>query len=420
MRILIVHGRYRTAAPSGENRVVDQEFAALTAAGHDVQRFERHSDEIAGWSTVQKAALPAVSLWNEPVRRELSELLRRDTPDVVHVHNTFPLISPSVLHACRAARVPVVATLHNYKLLCASGDFFREGSPCHECAGGKRLPAVAHGCYRGSRAATVPVAASSSLHRTAWQRLVSAYIFISASQRDLMKGLALPAERIFVKHNFVPPPSATTTGRDHTVVFLGRLDAAKGARLLMHAWDAFRDRHPTSSLRLVVAGGGPLAGEVERWASGHPSVDVAGLLSPESAAALLGRALAAVVPSQWEETFGLVAVEAMAAGVAPIAPARGSFPELITPGTDGALFTPGDARDLAEVLADVDRHPTRYLEYGSSGAETYRRRFHPSGNVERLLEVYRFAVEHPVWTTRRAPGSGPEDVVPGTSRQSGT
>lgn len=419
MRILVVHGRYRSAAPSGENRVVDQEFAALTAAGHDVQRFERHSDEIAGWSAVQKAALPAVSLWNEPVRRELLALLRRDTPDLVHIHNTFPLISPSVLHACRAARVPVVATLHNYKLLCASGDFFREGTRCHECAGGKRLPAVAHGCYRGSRAATVPVAASSSLHRTAWQRLVSAYIFISASQRDLMKNLALPPQRVFVKHNFVPPPSTATIGRDHTVVFLGRLDAAKGVPLLMRAWDTFRDRHPTSSLRLVVAGGGPLADEVERWASGHHSVDVAGLLPPESAATLLGRALAAVVPSQWEETFGLVAVEAMAAGVAPIAPARGSFPELITPGTDGELFAPGDARDLAEVLADVDRHPTRYLELGSSGVETYRRRFRPSGNLERLIEVYRFAVEHPVWTTRTASGKGPEGVVPGTSRQPG-
>lgn len=420
MRVLIVHGRYRTAAPSGENRVVDQEFAALTAGGHVVQRFERHSDEIASWSSVHKAALPALSLWNEPVRRELAERLRRDPPDVVHVHNTFPLISPSVLHACRAARVPVVATVHNYKLLCASGDFFREGSPCHDCADGRRLPAVAHGCYRGSRAATVPVIASSSLHRTAWQRLVSAYIFISASQRDLMRGLALPPERVFVKHNFVPPPLAETSARDHTVVFLGRLDAAKGAPLLMQAWDAFRDRHPASSLRLVVAGGGPLAGEVGRWASRHHSVDMAGLLSPESAAALLGRALAAVVPSQWEETFGLVAVEAMAAGVAPIAPARGSFPELITPGTDGALFTPGDARDLAEVLADVDRHPSRYLEYGSAGVETYRGRFHPTPNVERLLEVYRFAVENPVWTARTSPGTGPGDVVPGRSRRVGT
>ncbi|WP_460820659.1 glycosyltransferase [Nocardioides ungokensis] len=396
MKVLLVHGRYRSTAPSGENRVVDQEAAALSAAGHRVELFQRHSDDIGGWSLARKAALPVRSFWNVEARKDLARRLEASRPDVVHVHNTFPLISPSVLYACRDAGVPVVVTLHNYKLLCASGDFFRDGAPCHDCANGSAAPALQHGCYRGSRLATAPVVAGLALHRSAWRELVSAYIFISASQRDLMHDLRLPADRVFVKHNFVDADTTARSGPEHLAVYLGRLDAAKGVPFLMRAWDVFRVRHPESPLRLVVAGGGPLEGDVRAWGSRHPSVDVTGLLPPDEAQRLLRRALVTVVPSQWEETFGLVAIEAMAAGVAPLAPARGSFSELVTDGVDGALFEPDDPGALARVLHDVDLHPGRYAELGACGLRTYEERFRPHGNVEQLLGIYRFAVANPI------------------------
>src|SRR5215470_9775788 len=136
MKILIVHNRYRSTAPSGENRVVDQESEALTAAGHTVRHFERHSDDIEDWPALKKATLPTRVVWSRASRHDLARDLIRHPPDVVHIHNTFPLLSPSVLYACREAEVPVVVTLHNYKLLCASGDFFRRGEVCHNCAGG--------------------------------------------------------------------------------------------------------------------------------------------------------------------------------------------------------------------------------------------------------------------------------------------
>ena len=399
MRILVVHGRYRSAAPSGENNVVDRESAALAAAGHDVHRFERHSDVIETWSAARKATLPLKVIWNGESRRDLAACLAEVRPDVVHVHNTFPMLSPAVLHACRDAGVPVVVTLHNYKLLCASGDFFRDGKPCHDCAGTRGLPAVRHGCYRGSRTATLPVVASTGVHRRAWQELVSAYVFISAAQRDLMASLELPADRVFVKHNFVPtvetePESEPET--EHLVVYLGRLDEAKGVPFLVRAWDRFRNDHPGSALRLVVAGGGPLAEDVDRWGAGHDSVDVVGNLPAADAVRLLRRARAAVVPSQWEETFGLVAVEAMAAGVPPIAPGRGSFPELVTNGADGVLFDAEDPAALAAVLADVDEGPARFAELGRRARETYERGFGVSANVEELLGIYGFAIENPI------------------------
>jgi glycosyltransferase involved in cell wall biosynthesis len=395
MKILLVHGRYRSVAPSGENHVVDQEAAALSAAGHRVELFERHSDEISDWSLARKAALPARSLWNGEARRALAQVLETSRPDVVHVHNTFPLLSPSVLHACRDAGVPVVATLHNYKLLCASGDFFRDGRPCHDCADGHVASALHRGCYRGSRVATVPVVAGMALHRSSWRELVSAFVFISQSQRDLMRDLRLPEDRVFVKHNFVPQVASSHAAREHLAVYLGRLDAAKGVPFLMRAWDVFRARHPESGLRLAVAGGGPLERDVRSWAARHSSVDVLGLLPQDEAGRLVRRGLVAVVPSQWEETFGLVAVEAMAAGVAPVAPARGSFPELVTDGVDGALFEAGDAGALAEVLHDADEHPERYVALGSRGRTTYEERFGTGANVAQLLDIYRFAIGNP-------------------------
>lgn len=405
MRILLVHNRYRAAAPSGENRVVDQERAALAALGNDVELFERHSDDIDGWSTVRKASVPARVVRNPASRRDLATHLRRFRPDVVHVHNTFPLLSASVLHACRDERVPVVATLHNYKLLCASGDFFRDGEVCHDCAGGASVPALVHRCYRGSALATVPVTVGTVANRRSWRTLVSAYVFLSDAQRRLMAGLALDAERVFVKPNFVPRPDVIPPReRPRRVVYIGRLDEAKGVPLLLDGWDRYRARAGDDAMRLVVAGGGPLADRVAGWAADRPSVEFAGHLDRSACQQLLAGARAVLLPSQWEETFGLVVAEAMAVGTPPVAAAHGSFPELITPGGDGMLFAPGDPDDLARVVADVDAFPERYDAYGRRGTATFAERFDVGRNLERLAEIYRYAVANPV---SRAPQAAP-------------
>ena len=360
MKVLLVHGRYRSVAPSGENHVVDQEAAALSGAGHQVELFQRHSDDIAGWPLARKIAVPARSLWNGQVRKELARHLERSRPDVVHVHNTFPLISPSVLHACRDAGVPVVATLHNYKLACASGDFFREGAPCHECAGGYGAAALAHGCYRGSRVATAPVVAGLALHRSAWQELVSAFIFISASQRDLLRDLHLPADRCFVKHNFVPTVAASAhRGPSTSSVYLGRLDAAKGAPFLMRGVGRLpRTPSAESPLRLAVAGGGPLERRRRAWGGRHHSGRRG--RTPGS-----GRGRAGCCAGRWSlwsrrsgrRPSGWSPSRRWPPAWRRSRPSRGSFPELVTDGVDGALFEPDDAGALAGVLHDVDGSP---------------------------------------------------------------
>jgi glycosyltransferase involved in cell wall biosynthesis len=235
------------------------------------------------------------------------------------------------------------------------------------------------------------------VNRRLWRELVSAYIFISHSQRQLMQHLDLPSERVFVKHNLVPgfPGDGPPPERAHGVVYLGRLDMAKGIQQLMAAWDLFRSQRPGSSLKLGIAGGGPLERDVRAWAATRAEVTWAGRLDRAEASDFLRRSLAAVVPSVWEETFGLVAVEAMSLGVPPIAPARGSFPELIVDGVDGLLYRPADTVDLARVLTHVDEAPEWFEQLGTNAHAKYQAQFQPERSVEDLLQIYRFAIATP-------------------------
>jgi glycosyltransferase involved in cell wall biosynthesis len=397
MRVLLVHSRYRSATPSGENRVVDQESEELAHAGHEVRRFEKDSDEIEHWSAAQKALLPARVVWSRESHRELAAALRGYRPDIVHLHNTFPLVSASVLYACRDASVPLVATIHNYRLVCASGDLMRHGEVCHDCLHKLPVRGAVYGCYRGSRAATAPLVVANLAHRKAWRSLVSAYLFISAAQRDLHRALDLPPSRVFVRHNMIPYLGIQPTPHDPVAAYIGRLEQSKGVRLLMAAWDRYLGSSRDQGLRLVIAGAGSLDREVAAWASAHPSVEMLGLIPPGQVRELTARARAVLVPSVWEEPFGLMVVEAMAAGTPAIAAGHGSFTELVTPGADGVLFQPGDPDALAGALADVAAHPEKYESYGRRARETYEQKFNPDRSLKHLLEIYSFAMTHPVW-----------------------
>jgi glycosyltransferase involved in cell wall biosynthesis len=268
MKVLLVHNRYRSDSPSGENRVVDQEAAALEAAGNHVERFEYFSDDIAGWSRLRQALVPLRVVWSWEARRDLAAVLRRTRPDVVHVQNTFPLVSPSVLYSCRDERVPAVVTFHNYRQICPSGTLFRDGAVCHDCVGHLPLPAVRHGCYRSSPLATAPLALTTFVHRRSWRTLASAYVFVSKAERDLFDPLGLPANRMFVKANLVPATSSVIAVAEHKVVYVGRLSDTKGLPTLMASWDRYTRDTPEPRLRLVIAGTGPLEAAIREWSGG--------------------------------------------------------------------------------------------------------------------------------------------------------
>ena len=343
----------------------------------------------------KKASLPARAIWSHQTYRDLKAVLHEHRPDVVHVHNTFPLLSASVLYACRDARVPVVATIHNYKLACANGSFFRDGAVCHDCAGGLPVRAVLHGCYRGSRAATAPVALAMGVHRQGWRSLVSAYIFISASQRDLLRGSGFAPERVFVKYNLIPRRSRPQAARTPTVVYAGRLDEAKGVRLLMAGWDYYLGKAGEPGLNLVIVGGGPLErrggglgvgpafGRNDRDGQRRP-VHRSHVACARGPAAV---SLGGNVRSRGRRGYG--------GGRPPIAAGHGSFTELITSGIDGVLFSPV-IRPLWARHCRYRGEPRAIRGYGDQARKTYEQRFDPQRSVEELLEIYRFAITHPV------------------------
>ncbi|MFE9095781.1 glycosyltransferase [Streptomyces sp. NPDC007264] len=391
MHVLVVHNRYASAQPSGENKVVDQEVALLREAGHRVEVFERRSDDIAGRSLAAKAALPLLVPWNPAVRAELAARLRSERPEVVHVHNVFPLLSPAVLAACADAGVPAVATLHNYTQICPPGTLQRDGRPCAECVGATPLPAVRHGCYRNSRLATVPLAVSMSVNRRRWWTGVERFFCISAAQRDVLVGAGMPAERLGVKHNFVPEPGVLRAGPGEHLLYLGRLAEAKGVRLLMAAWDEIAAGGGVG-VPLVVAGTGPLEREVAAWAAGRDDVRYAGLYDTAECRQAVARSVAVVAPSTWLEAFGLVVVEAMAAGVPTVAAGHGAFVELVEDGVTGLLHRPGEPGSLVSCLRRIAADPDRNRDMGRAARRRYEQGFSPAVGLERLLEGYRTAI----------------------------
>ncbi|MFC8671930.1 glycosyltransferase [Streptomyces griseorubiginosus] len=391
MHVLVVHNRYASAQPSGENKVVDQEVELLRSGGHRVELFERRSDDIGSMSLLAKAALPLRVPWNAAVRSELADRLRAERPDVVHVHNVFPLLSPAVLAACADAGVPAVATLHNYTQICPPGTLQRDGRPCTECVGSTPLPAVRHGCYRGSRLATVPLAVSLSANRKRWWSGVERFLCISGAQRDVLVNAGMPAERLAVKHNFVPDPDARRTDTGEHVLYLGRLAEAKGVRLLMAAWDEIAAGGGVG-VPLVIAGTGPLEAEVSAWAAGRDDVRWVGLLDTAECQKAIARSVAVVAPSTWLEAFGLVVVEAMAAGVPVVAAGHGAFVELVEDGVTGLLHRPGESASLASGIRRIAAEPDRNREMGRAARRRYEQGFSPAVGLDRLVEEYRTAI----------------------------
>ncbi len=391
LHVLVVHNRYRSGQPSGEDRIVDQEMALLASAGHRVTAFERHSDDIASMSLLDRASVPLRVPWNGAVRAELVARLRAERPDVVHIHNTFPLLSPSVVAACADVGVPAVATLHNYLQVCPSGTLYRAGHVCTDCTGRFPLPALWHGCYRGSRLATVPLTVTMLANRRRWWTSVAPFFCISDAQRKILIQAGMPAQRLVVKHNFVVDPSIRRAGPGEHLLYLGRMTEEKGLRLLMAAWDLIAASGGIG-VPLVLAGTGPLDEEVRRWAHRRADIQYLGLRSKTECAELLGRSTAVVAPSVWMESFGLVVVEAMAAAVPAVAAAHGAFVELVHDGVTGLLHRPGDVVSLVECLRRIQTEVDRNLAFGAAARRCYESRFTPAVGLAALIAGYRAAI----------------------------
>lgn len=386
-RLLLVHNAYRSVEPSGENQVVRQEADGLSDRGHDVVVWGPTSDEIAGFTARQRLALPGRVVWSRTAARDLARAIADHRPELVHIHNTFPLISGSILGVLRERGLPAVATLHNYRLLCAGGSLFRSGRPCHDCLPSSHVPGVRHGCYRDSRVATAPIALANALHRRRWEEL-DALVVLSDAQRRVFVEAGFDPRRVVVKPNFVPEP--TDIGQvpppGDGFVYAGRLAEAKGVLVILAAWEILAARGIRPQLTIV--GSGPLEADVQRFAAAHPEVTAIGQVGRTECYAHIRRCRGVLAPSTWEETFGLAVVEGMMLERPAIAAAFGSFPELIVDGVDGLLVEPRDPGALADAVTTLHECPETACRLGAAARLTYERRFRPTPNLDRLESIY--------------------------------
>jgi glycosyltransferase involved in cell wall biosynthesis len=391
MKILVAHNAYRQRG--GEDMVVDAEVALLRQHGHAVQLLLQHNDDIddrAG--TGGRAALALQTLWSRRSTAALHAAVAAQRPEVVHVHNTFPLLSPSLYWACAAAGVPVVQTLHNFRLACPQAMFLREGRVCEDCLGRLPLPAVRHGCYRGSRAQSAVLAGMLVLHRGlgTWQHKVARYIALNDFCRDKFIAAGLPAARLVVKPNFVdaPPPAGLPR---RGFLFVGRLAPEKGIATLAEAWRRHADRRDVQrdvQHELTVAGSGPEAARL----AGLARLQAPGALAPPEVRRLMDGALALVLPSLWYENFPRTLVEALAAGLPIIASRIGALAGLVQEGRTGLLFEPGNAADLARTLAWAEAHPHEMARMGEAARADFEAHYTPARNLAQLLAIYRQAI----------------------------
>ena len=384
MKILLLHNYYQQSG--GEDAVVEQEKALLESKGHQVRLLAASNDAISNIRSRAKAALGTI--YSRGSRVQVEKEIRSFHPEIVHIHNLFPLLSPSVYYACKAAGVPVVQTLHNFRLICPNALLFRDGKPCELCIGKKiPWPAIVHACYRESRAGSAAVASMLAVHGLigTWNSAVNAYIALTSFSREKLIAGGLPADRLLVKPNFLyPDPGPGRSAQDFALI-VGRLAPEKGIATLLSAWARLK---PNRKLKIV--GDGPLQSAV-RAVVRNPQIELLGRQTKEAVLSVMESASFLVFPSECYEGFPRVIVESFAKGLPVVASRLGSMAELIDHGRTGLLFQPGDPQALADAVEWMFTHPAQLEQMSQAARSEFEAKYTADRNYEQLMEIYRSA-----------------------------
>jgi glycosyltransferase involved in cell wall biosynthesis len=381
VKILLLHNFYQQ--PGGEDVVFENEAKLLEGHGHSVVRYILHNQAVADMNSM---TLGIKTLWNRTTHTAVRALILRNKIDLCHFHNTFPLISPAAYYAAKGAGVPVVQTLHNYRLLCPGATFFRDGRICEDCLQ-KPVPwqSIKHACYRGSVAATIAVTGMLSVHRAVgtWSRAVDSYIALSEfARRKFIEG-GFPPDKMMLKHNFIHPDPGCGTGDGGFGLFVGRLVPEKGITTLIEACRRLEGR-----VKLKVAGDGPLRSIVAEAARSIPGVEWLGQVPTSHVRTLMGNARFVVVPSEWYEGMPMAILEAFAKGTPVVASRLGSMEDLVCHGSDGLHFRAGDAVDLAQQMLAMVDNPRQASQMRRRARQKYEQGFTSEVGYTRLMDIY--------------------------------
>jgi len=386
MKVLMVHNYYQSSAPSGEDIVFKNEVELLKNNNIDVVTHIRHNDEIMNYRLWDKFLLSFNNVWSIRTYNEIKALIKKEKPDIAHFHNIWYLMSPSAYYACKDTGVPVVQTLHNFRLFCVNGLMMRKKKVCEDCLGKVPWRGAVRGCYRNSVFYSTPVVLTEFIHKVAktWEDKVDAYIALTEfGRRKYIEG-GLPKEKIFVKPNFLTNPPEPFSNHKGYAVFLGRLAVEKGLYTLIEAWKGIK------GFSLKIVGDGPLREDLKRLVlkNGIGNIEWTGRKSTQECLELLNGSLFMIIPSQCYECFPMTIREAFACGKPVVASRLGSLAELIEDKKTGLLFEPGNPIDLAAKIRWMIENEERCLEMGRMARTEFEAKYTAQRNFEILMQIY--------------------------------
>lgn len=386
MRVLQIHNYYQRWG--GEDEAAEHEVRLLQQYGHEVKLYYRHNDDIKSFGVLRKAMLFFENTWSMKSYKAIRRVLQEFKPDVVHMHNYFPLISPAAYYACSRAGVPVIQTLHDYRLICPMGHLLRKGQICEECIHNSLWRSIKYGCYRGSRLLTLSNALMVSAHRflKTWDKRVDLYIAVSEFVRRKFIEGGFMASKVVVRPNCFAEDAGPGEQRRRYALFIGSLTHHKGVETLLEAWKKI-------SLPLKIIGEGPLYPWAETFIRENnlSQVTLEGFRPQKEVFSYLKGALFLVAPSIWFETFGRIIVEAYTTATPVIASRLGAFEELVEEGKTGLLFCPGDPQDLANKVNYAMENPKEIEGWGKEARLVFEKKYSGKIAYERLMEIYQQA-----------------------------
>lgn len=380
--ILMVHNFYQIGG--GEHTVFQQEVKLLRDHGHKVVLYTRHNDEL-NKSFIKKALLPFTTLFSLKTYRDIRRIIREEKIDIVHCHNTFPLISPSVYYAARREGRPAVQTIHNFRFLCPNALCFREGTICEDCLGGSFRPALRHGCYRQSKLQTAVVVSMLKLHRLLGTYRKISMIFLTDFNRNKFLSL-IPKEapHVYIKPNFEDLPLSPAPLSDiqrNKMVYIGRLDENKGLRHLLECWEEV-----PAEYHLHIYGAGPLEALIKEKMKKQPNIYWMGFQPQQEVWEDWRTACAMIFPSICYEGFPMTLIESLALGVPVLTCDIGNQAAVIEEGRTGYHYAPGDREGFRNQLERIRDHQAALKRHCR---EEYEERYTPDKNYEMLNSIYR-------------------------------
>jgi len=385
-KILVLHNRYQQRG--GEDGVFEHEVKLLRARGHTVIEYEEDNKGL-GEEGALKSGLNAI--WARQTVSRLRILLQQARPDIAHFHNTFARISPAAYYTCQQAGVPVVQTLHNFRIGCVGACCLADSTVCERC-----LPhlipvaGILKGCYRGSQMASAAMAAITTTHKVlgTYSNQIDAYIALTEFARRIHIRSGLPEGKLFVKPNFGETQPANSQTREPFALFVGRLCPEKGLAPLIDAWKLM------PGIPLKIVGDGPEADSVTAAAADLPGVEYLGRRDHAQIMELMSKAQMLIMPSLWYENFPLCLVEAFSAGLPCVVSGMGSMQEIVEHGATGLHFQPGNSRELAAKVQWMAEHPAEREQMGRTARQRFAERYTPDHNYRLLMDIYQAAGSH--------------------------